>query len=599
MDWKIREKAPKEFLLKFPELHPAIANLLYSRKIIDPKKVEQFLDPDYCQDLHDPFLMSGVKKSVERIKKAISEKQKIIIFGDYDADGVCASAVVSQTLKLLDADVSVYIPNRESEGNGMNLKAIQEFIDQKVSLIITVDCGISNSEEVELSQKNNIDVIITDHHPVTQKVPEAFAIIDPKQDNDDYPFKDLAGVGVAYKLMVALFVEIFSVETRHGASLQKKYCNAFEKFGGPDGYLKWLLDIVALGTVADVCPLVDENRTLVKFGLIVLEKNRRLGLQELLKTARLHDGEPKISLNTYNLGFHLGPRLNASGRIDHANTSYQLLVTESQIEACSLAEGIEEKNTRRQQLTKQTINRIKQETDLSKETFVFSSSSNNKAGIAGLIAGKIAGEFSRPAFIISEKDEISKGSCRAPDYFAGTEFHLGKMLAECKDVLLDFGGHAQAAGFSIKKENIPKFKEKLKVIFAKKWDKKISEFKPCLEIDAWLESKDINWDLLGQLQQFEPFGEGNRQPLFTLENVFVKESRIVGNGSKHLKLTLCLTDKDGKIRYIDGIGFGLGEAGVKADDNIDVAFYLEENFWNGSKSIQLNIKDIKTCPASS
>ncbi|MFH1175563.1 MAG: DHH family phosphoesterase, partial [bacterium] len=437
MLWKIKEKAPEEFLLKFPEIHPVIANLLYQRKIIDHKKVEQFLCPDYYKDPYDPFLMLGMKKAIDRIiaaifppnRKADDKKEKIVIFGDYDADGVCASALLSQTLILLGADVSVYIPNREAEGYGMNAKAIEEFSRQNVNLVITVDCGISNKKEVDLAKKEGIDVIITDHHPIVQDVPDAFAVVDPKQKNDKYPFKFLAGVGVAYKLISALLktLEMFSAslplregelegvppqEDKFSIPNKEEIKEKFQQFGGIDGYLKCMLDIVALGTVADVCPLIDENRTLVKYGLMILEKNWRLGIAELLKAAQIYDGKSELSLDTHSLGYQLGPRLNASGRIDHANTSYQLLITRSRLEAQELAKDIEAKNTKRQKLTKQIIDEIKKDENIAENNFIFASLPDCIAGIVGLIAGKITDEFGKPAFIISEKNELAKGSCR-------------------------------------------------------------------------------------------------------------------------------------------------------------------------------------------
>ena len=579
-DWIINRNAPPEFLSKFPKIHPVIANLFYSRGIIEQSDMDSFLNPDYYKDLRDPFLMTDMKKAVGRIIDAVKNKEKIIVFGDYDADGVCASVLMVQTLKLLGAQVSVYIPDRAKEGYGMNLKATQEIIDGKANLIITVDCGVSNYKETKLAQSNGIDVIITDHHSITQKLPPAFAVINPKQEGDQYPFKDLAGVGVAYKLVCALLS--FAVETRLIASLNEA-----------ETYLKWCLDVVALGTVADVCPLLGENRVLVKFGLMVLERNRRIGLSELLKISQLYDGESRLSLSSHNIGYQIGPRLNASGRMDHANTSYQLLITKSEIEARNLACQIEEKNTRRQNLTKQIINKIKKDFNLAEDGFIFASLPECPVGIAGLVAGKLCDEFAKPAFIISENEELSKGSCRAPEYLAEKNFHLGNFLSECKEYLEGFGGHAQAAGFSVKTKNIPALKSVMQKMFSKKWDKEVFDGKQALKIDCELSADDIGWDLLSAIQGFAPFGEGNPQPLFSLKNVLVYNSRRIGNGEKHLKLTLQLPRKNGTINYIDAIAFGFGNIKINSKDRIDVAFYLEENEWNGSKSLQLRVVDIK------
>lgn len=604
MQWQLKQKAPEEFLNKFPEVNNVILELLYQRGVREEKEIEKFLDPDYCRDLYDPFLMSGMDKAVKRIIAAINppagEKEKIAVFGDYDADGVCASALVIESLKMLGADAEAYIPDREKEGYGMSAAAIEELAGKGVKLIITVDCGISNFNEVELAKEKGIDVIVTDHHPPVQKIPKAYAVIDPKQEGDEYPFKDLAGVGVAYKLICALFKKIpppLEGLSRQSDAAVEGVGGGFslQNFGGVEGYLKWCLDIVALGTVADVCPLIDENRTITKYGLIVLEKNRRIGLAELLKQAKLHDGQSQLSLNSHNIGYQIGPRLNASGRMDHANTSFQLLITQSKIEAADLAFKIEEKNTRRQQLTKQIINKIKSDFDFSKEDFIFAHLEECPAGIAGLVAGKLTDEFLKPSFIISEKEEIAKGSCRAPDCFAEKGFHLGNLLSGCKDYLEKFGGHAQAAGFSVKKENIAGLKEKIKEIFKSVWKNKLPDIKPCLEIDSELSHDDINWDLLEQIKKMAPFGEGNPQPIFSIKNASAQEPRLVGNGEKHLKLTLRLKRKDGTMHFIDAIAFGFGQLGINAGDEIDAAFNLEENFWNGSRSLQLNIKDIKKC----
>lgn len=584
MDWKIKERAPKSFLVKFPEIHPVIADLLYLREIVKPEDVELFLDPDYYEDLHNPFLMLGMKKGVERIIKALELKEKIIVFGDYDADGVCASAILAETLKLLDADVSAYIPDRGKEGYGMNRKALEELIEQKTSLIITVDCGITNIEEVEFAKENGINVIITDHHPVIEnKIPRAVAVIDPKQENDPYPFKQLAGVGVAYKLVCGVFKYLDCHSGRD---------DKFISFGGHEGYLKWILDLVAIGTVADMCPLNGENRTLVKFGLTVLEKNQRMGLSELLKVSGLLPEGEKLSLKAYNIGFQIGPRLNAAGRMDHANSAYQLIVTKSPIEARELAMRLDESNRQRQKAVDQTIEAIKKTENLADGNVIFNSSSGCPAGIAGIVAGKLTEEFNKPSFIMCiNSDDTVKGSARSTEIFNENGFKLDKILTECKDILTRFGGHSQAAGFGLHKDNIDKFRDKLNALFEPY--RKFARAKSDLEVDFVLTPQDIDWDLLKQIQNLAPFGESNPEPLFALYNAQVSESKTVGNGKKHLKLKFKLEDKEGEAKYIDGIAFGMGESGINVGDVVNIAFYLDENIWNGNRSIQFKIKDIQ------
>jgi len=583
MNWKIKESAQgeQELLKQFPDINPIILQLLFSRKIREEKKIKQFLNPDYYKDPHDPYLMLGMEKAVSRILQAIADKEKIVVFGDYDVDGVCSSALLLQSLKILGADVSVYIPDRAKDGYGMNLNAVKEVAGQNTKLIITVDCGISDYDEVELANENEIDVIITDHHPITQKLPHAFAIIDPHQQDDKYPFKYLAGVGIAYKLICALF--------------QKADCSEInlDFYGDKEGYLKWLLDFVALGTVADCCPLIDENRIFVKFGLKVLEKNRRVGLSELLKNAKIYDENEPLSLNTFNIGFQIGPRLNASGRMDHANTSYQLLMTQSQIEGKQLADQIEENNKKRQQLTKQIIANIKDGYDLSVQSFIFVSLPDCPPGIVGLIAGKLADEMKLPAFVISEDGDIPKGSARIPDSFAEEGFHLGKVIASCQNCLIEFGGHASAAGFSVKNDQIDAFRKSLDDIIKKFISEKDIKESGSVEIDYELDQSDIEWDLLNGIIQMAPFGEGNAEPLFLLKDVTVSSMKTVGSTGSHLKLGLRLIDKSGKINFVDAIGFGLGDFKVSPNDKIDVIFSIEENIWNNKRSLQLKIKDIK------
>ena len=581
MNWKIKEQAPADFLEQFPDVNPIILQLLFSRKIRETEEIKQFLNPDYYTDPHDPYLMLGMEKAVERILQAIEKKEKIVVFGDYDVDGVSSSALMFQTFKLLGVDVSIYIPDRAKEGYGMNVNAVKEVAEKGVKLIITVDCGVSDYDEIEFAKENGIDVIVTDHHPITQKLPRAFAIIDPHQKDDSYPFKYLAGVGVAYKLVCAL--------------LEKVDCSKIdlEIYGGKEGYLKWLLDLVALGTVADCCPLIDENRTFVKFGLTVLEKNRRIGLMELLKNAKIYDEDEKLSLNTFNIGFQIGPRLNASGRMDHANTSYQLLITQSQIEGKQLADQIEENNSQRQQLTKQIIANIKDEHDLTSYSFVFVSLPDCPPGIVGLIAGKLAEEMQLPAFVISEDGDFPKGSARIPDSFAEEGFHLGEVIATCKNCLIEFGGHASAAGFSVKNGQIDDFRQSLDNIIKKFIAEKDIQKTGYMEVDFVLDQSDMAWDLLNNIIGMAPFGEGNPEPIFLAKDLIVSNTRTVGAKGDHLKINLRLTDKSGKINFVDGIGFGLGDFDVNPNDKVDVVFSLEENIWNNKRSLQLKIKDIQ------
>jgi len=338
--WKINKKPPMKFLEQFPEYSPLTLQLLWDRGLKTQKAIDEFFNPDYEEDLHNPFLMKGMKKAVSRIKKALKNKEKITIFGDYDADGVCGTAILSEILNSLGTNPGIFIPNRNKEGYGLNLNAVKKAAANGTNLIITIDCGVTDFEEIKLANKLKMEVIIFDHHEMQEKIPPALVIVDPRQKGEKYPFKELAATGVAFKLAQALLLK---PKTRNPKREIIK------------GWEKWLLDLVAIATVADLMPLIGENRTLVKYGLIVLAQTKRLGLQELMKKAgiRLKSNSrlPFGNLEAHILGYIIGPRLNAAGRMGHANTAYELLVTKLKEEAENLARRLNEKNQERQKLT--------------------------------------------------------------------------------------------------------------------------------------------------------------------------------------------------------------------------------------------------------
>ncbi|MBU4360272.1 DHH family phosphoesterase, partial [Patescibacteria group bacterium] len=355
--WIIKPKYPQEFAEKMPGYSPIVLQLLYDRGLDTHKKVDEFLNPDYTQDIHDPFLFNDMRKAVARINKAIKDKEKILIYGDYDADGVTASAVLVKTLEKLapsiqEKNIEVFIPHRETDGYGLNLKNCQKFIDEKINLIITVDCGITNVEQIEFLKKAGVDTIITDHHIESEKLPNAVAILNPSVKKENYPFKKLAGVGVAFKLAQAIFDS--QNNNLPQPLLVRRGVNNFEAFE------KWLLDLVTIGTIGDVSPILGENRTLVKYGLMVLNKTQRKGLRELIRVSSLsngHDpnseiplGEDIYELNVRNVSWQIVPRINAAGRIDHANLAYNLLTTDDEVEAIALAQDINSKNLERQKI---------------------------------------------------------------------------------------------------------------------------------------------------------------------------------------------------------------------------------------------------------
>ena len=506
-----------------------IEQLLANRGIQDR---DAFFNPKY-EDLADPFLMKDMHKAVTRIKKA----KKVAIFGDYDADGVTGSVILKNIFDFLKIENQVYIPDRYKEGYGMNLKAIKKLAKQKFDLLITTDCGISDFKEVELANKLGFDVIITDHHTVPKKIPNAYAVINPKQQDCKYPFKQLAGVGVAFTLARAFNLD-------------------FEK---------WLLDLVAIGTVADCMDLIGENRIIIKYGLIVLEKTRNIGLKYLIPE----------KLDSRAIAFQIGPRLNAAGRVDHANTSYELLITGSKNKAEKIANKLEKNNQKRQRETEKVLKQVQESASLSDKKIIFDYNKNWPIGVLGLAAGKLCERYSRPVVLISK----NAGSCRSI-----ANFNIIKALTQCQEFFVEFGGHAQAAGFKIQEKNIKKFQTKLENIINNTL--KPEDLVSLLEIDAEININNINFDLLNQINKFEPFGRGNSKPKFLLKRAEIQEIRCVGNGNQHLKM---------QLSNFKAIGFNCSgfASHLKQGDKIDIVFELEEDNWQGYKNLQLNILDLR------
>jgi single-stranded-DNA-specific exonuclease len=565
MKWKLAKK--REIKEKnIPNLHPVILQILFNRGIDTKEKINKFFLFDYEKGLLDPFLFSDMEKAVERITKAKENKELVAIFGDYDADGVTSSAILKETLDNLGIESIIHIPDKKIEGYGINLGAIEEFKKQGIKLVVTVDCGISNEKEIEKANEYKIDVIITDHHHIPLKIPKAHAIINPHLKKSGYPFIELAGVGVAFKLVQALYQKFFSDKTEQ---------------------LKWMLDLVAIGTVADCVPLIEENRVIVKFGLIVLSKTRRQGLSELFQVARLEINENNPP-DTHNISFQIAPRINAAGRMDHANIAFNLIRENNQVKARSLALELEGNNQARQKATGQLVDEIRMlATNMFKDKkFIFSVGEHFPIGIVGLAAGKIAEEFNKPTAVLNKGIKISQGSFRSIP-----QVNIIEAIEKCSDLLTKFGGHSQAAGIAIKNENLEKFFQKLDKIIGKELEGK--DINPVMEIDAEIFPRDLDFELTEGIKKIEPFGEGNEEPIFLMKNLEVSELRKVGNGEKHLKLLLKATDGTPKI--FEAIGFNLtnGFSHLKEGDKIDTIFNICEDNWNGNKKIQLKLIDLK------
>ncbi|MEO8065319.1 MAG: single-stranded-DNA-specific exonuclease RecJ [Candidatus Doudnabacteria bacterium] len=569
--WKVKNFDAK-ILPNLPQYPNLILKLLSLRGIASEEGIGDFLDPDFNK-LHDPFLFKQMQTAVTRIWKAIEYEEKITIFADYDADAITACAVLYLALRKLGAKADYYIPDRFTEGYGLNQEAIKSIAEktrnedaEKRGLIITVDCGMNAVDEAELAAACGVDLIITDHHELTGKLPRVLAIINPKNPNDEYPFLYLTGVGVAFKLVQALFTAPRLASARSGQPAAA-------------GWEKWLLDLVALGTVADCQSLTSENRILVSFGLKVLAKTKWPGLKALLATAQVRSDK----YDAFTLGFILAPRINAAGRIKHADIAFKLLISGSPDEAEGLAGQLNDLNKHRQMLTEQITSEARSQIELiSDKKVLLAVGQDWPKGVVGLVAGRLAEEYNRPVVALSTVDGVATGSGRSV-----IDFDLVAALNFSKDFLQKYGGHTQAAGFTLAHDNIPGFHQKL-LEYADLKEMPISD--PVLEIDAEAEVSDITWDNLNYLERFGPFGFGNSKPKFVGRGMEVLDSRLVGATGQHLKLRVRFG-----VHMLEAIAFGQGFFGgsLVPGKKIDVVFELAANEWNGNKQMQLKILDIK------
>ncbi len=559
--WQLPEKINSEFAEKFPELNPIAAVLLNNRGLTTQAEIDEFLQPDYSQDIHDPYLFGDMQKAVSRIYQARDQDELITIYGDYDADGVSAAVILKTALDSIGAKVEVFLPHREKDGYGLNSQAVTELINQGTDLFITCDCGVSNYEEVELINSQGKEIIISDHHSVPDKTPRALAIIHPQFAGEKYPFKFLAGGGVAFKLAQAILADKKS-------ALGNKEREIAEK---------WLLDLVAVSTVADMVPLLGENRTLVKYGLRVLKKTKRLGLIKLIETANL---DPQ-KIDARSIAYSLAPRINAAGRMDHANLAYYLLIENDEERATQLARDLNDSNASRQKLTEQIVREAKEQSpDLGDKLLVFFDPSW-PAGLTGLIAGRLVREYDRPCLVMTEVDGQIIGSGRS---IAG--FNITQALTINEQLLIRYGGHPQAAGFAMERKNLDKLISTLKD--RANTELADSELIPVLPVELVIDFEDISWELADLLAKFQPFGQKNEEPLFMSVGLKVTAVRKVGLDQKHLKLELV----KGNISR-GAIAFGLASRDIQLGDMINIVYNLSINEWNGNREIQLNIKDIK------
>ncbi|MCX7904064.1 MAG: single-stranded-DNA-specific exonuclease RecJ [Caloramator sp.] len=531
-----------------------INSLLISRGITSKYQADIFLNPDISL-LYDPFLLKDMDRAIDRIDEAIKKREKIYIYGDYDVDGITSTAILYRAFKKLGVDVSFYIPDRVNEGYGINRDAIDHISSLDVDLVITVDCGISAIEEVEYAKEKGLDIIITDHHECKEKIPNTIAI-NPKRHDCQYPFKGLAGCGVAFKLVQALF-----------------------KFYDLQGYEEFL-DLVAIGTIADIVDITDENRIIVKYGLEKILKSDKAGINAIKQVAGIKD-----KITTYNVAFQIAPRLNAAGRLSDAKIAVELFITSDNEKAMQIAKYLDQENKKRQQIEQEIldecIEKIQREIDLKKYRVIVLSSPNWHVGVIGIVASRIVERFNRPTILFCEEGETLRGSGRS---IKG--FNLYDNLVECKDLLVKYGGHELAAGLTIEKLKLEEFSKRLNEL-AKKID--CEYFAERLDIDLELDSEDLSIETCEQLNLLEPFGMGNNQPVFCLKNARVLSKRRIGSEGQFIKMLL---QKDSKtldcVDFINNVEF------MDRDwEYIDIAFNLNINEWNNTRSLQLNIKDIK------
>jgi single-stranded-DNA-specific exonuclease len=557
--WHVHPELPRSFLGAHPNIHPLIAQCLYNRGLTSVHEMLQFLDGEY--EMTDPFKIKGVADAVTRIRQAIRDGELLAVYGDFDADGVTATALLFETLSALGADVIPYIPHRVDEGYGLNDGAISRLASRGVSLIITVDCGARAIREVHRARKLGVEVIITDHHSLGSQPPAGVAVINTGREDCCYPFKGLSGVGIAYKLAHALLLVDRQLPLRpHSPFLEEDT----------------LLDLVALGTVADLSPLVGENRTLVKKGLAQLARANRPGLEALMDEANV--ARERVTSGT--IGYILGPRLNAAGRMDHAMLSFRLLTADSSTRARELARLLEQKNQSRRDVTRATLEAARLEVaEQEDQPLLFAASQHYHEGVLGLAAQRLCDEYYRPAIVAKTGREDSVSSARSVD-----EFDVAAALDECAPLLKRHGGHSKAAGFTVSNENLPALRARLTEIAAECLAGQ--DLSPTIHVDAEIPQGELRPEHFLLCQRMEPLGAGNPEPLFLSSGLAVRDSRVVGD--RHLKLTLA----DGGFVW-DGIAFGMGDSLPDLDSRLDVVFTPHVHIYRDTEQLQLKIEDLR------
>ncbi|MEJ2264836.1 MAG: single-stranded-DNA-specific exonuclease RecJ [Anaerolineales bacterium] len=560
--WQVAAAIPPEVESNLSGYPPILRQILYNRGYPTPEAARQYVEARVPPGT-DPFNILGMAEAVDRLEYAIRAREPIAVYGDYDVDGVTATTLLVQSLNSLGAQAIGYIPNRFEEGYGLNKEALETLSADGIRLVITVDCGIRALEEAEHARKLGLDLIISDHHEPRKELPKAVARINPKQPGDLYPEKELAGVGLAYKLVMGLQAFLERSGDARLAGLN------------PDD----LLDLVALGTVADLAPLTGENRALVRAGLQAIRRPRRQGLMSLIGVCGLRADQ----VTSTHIGFALGPRLNAAGRLDSALAAYQLLTTQDVFEAGRIAQILDGQNRERQKITRDIQAHAEQLAlaDDPDALLLFAAHPDYNSGVVGLAASRLADLYYRPAIVAQKGEEYTRGSCRSIP-----EFHITEALDQCADLLEHHGGHAAAAGFTVHNDNLPALVRQLQEIANQQLAGR--DLRPIFSADAEIPLADLRPDLLKYLELLQPTGFQNRGAMFASRDLKVRSHRTVGRDGSHLKLTVT----DGWITF-DAIAFRQGHWEEQMPERIDLMFTFEQNEFNGRTSLQLNVRDLK------
>lgn len=549
---KIEEEIVNK-ICKENNLSTLLGSILVSKQVDSEEKIRLFLNPTR-EDFHDPFLMPDMKKAVQRILNAIKEQHKTIIYGDYDVDGITSVTVLKKYLEERGLEVGTYIPNRLNEGYGLNKEAVKKIADQGYTLIITVDCGISCIEEIEYANELGIEVIVTDHHEPGEEIPKCLAVIDAKRKDNHYPFNQLAGVGVVFKLIQAISIKL---------NLDAKE------------YLKYL-DIVCVGTISDIVPLVDENRVITKLGLKLVERTKNIGLKTLLESTGYKE------INSTTISFGIAPRINACGRMGEEIEALHLFLTNDLQEAKQISEKLNKYNTERQEIEKQIFKQALElvENQEEKPCIVLGKEGWHH-GIIGIVASKITDIYFKPSILICFEGKEGKGSGRS---IPGFDLHDAVM--NCNTYVEKFGGHSMAIGINVKKENFEKFKKEFETYTQ---NSHINDIIPIIKIDREVDIRKINIQDIKDLKLLEPYGEANKMPLFLIKNLKIQAIRTLSE-CKHIKLKLGIDNY-----IIDAIGFNMGNIADKylIGDKVDVVGSLEINEFGGNENIQINLKDMR------